>query len=124
MTDAQEKSLLENPNASYTSEQELKIQELQLKYLLKELMSIFSLSKDIEIKIKDSATAIEFQVYYAPEDHKEITLLSGLRQRIIRELFNELSISMQKQQAILKKIKFNYQERKVLLVTFHNRGKA
>ncbi|MBL7665317.1 MAG: hypothetical protein JNM93_09295 [Bacteriovoracaceae bacterium] len=97
-------------------------EEVQLKLLLKEIVTLFSISKDIDIKIKNSAQAIEYEVVYSPEDQKELTLLSGIRQRMIRELFNELSIAVQKQYAEKNKRRFRYEDRKILLVTFHNRG--
>jgi hypothetical protein len=101
---------------------ELKPYELHFKSLLKEIVTIFSLSKDIQVKVINSKTAIEYQVYYPPEDHKEITFLSGIRLRSIRQLFNELSISFQKQLKKKEGKEFDYYDRKILLITFHNRG--
>ena len=113
--------LSKEKKVEYSSESELLPYEVHLKSLLKEIVTMFSQSKDIKIAVINSALAIEFQVLYPPQDQAELNMLSGLRIRTIRQLFNELSIVAQQSLSREKNRKFDYYKRKVLLVTFHNR---
>jgi hypothetical protein len=115
-------SFFKKHSLSYAKDTQLQPYELHLKSLLKEIVTLYSISKDIQIKVINSDKAIEFQVFYGPADYESLNLLSGYRLRNIRKLFNELSIEAQKQAAAKAGKNFSYYKRKLFLVTFQNRG--
>jgi uncharacterized protein YcfL len=71
--------------------------ELYIKNELQEITSKFSKSKNVDVDVSNSPTAIEYMVYYQNKDKKSLETFSGFRLRAMKTLFNEIYLESQQQ---------------------------
>ena len=94
---------------------ELNDYEEEMVVSLKSVIHQFSVSKDMNIEVRNSLNALEVAVSYTAQDQKSFELLSGIRMRTIKILYNELFLELQKQD----NSKLDLLNRKKLFINFY-----